>query len=88
MSRKAKKRLVCPECGWDGSEDGKLDFCFRYLEEVTNERRVEGFNDAGVLEISGEDHLAIEDDGMNHRLRCGNCLLEFPIPDGIKLDFV
>ena len=29
------------------------DFCFRYIEEVTNERRVEGFNAAGVLEVSG-----------------------------------
>ena len=88
MAKKAKPRLVCPKCGWDGTDDGMHDFCFRYLEEVTSERRVEGFNDAGVLEISGEDHIAIEDDGTSHRLRCGDCLAEFAIPEGIKLDFV
>lgn len=87
MAREAKK-LVCPECGWDGADDGRFDFCFRYLEEVTNERRVEGFNAKGVLEISGEDHICIEDAGMNHRLRCGNCLAEFLIPDGTETDFV
>ena len=88
MAHKAEKRLVCPQCGWDASDDGMHDFCFRYIEEVTNERRIEGFNAEGVLEISGVDHIAIEDDGADHRMRCGNCLHEFPIPEGIEIDFV
>jgi hypothetical protein len=80
--------LVCPSCGWDGSDDGQHNFCFRYLEEVTSIRRVEGFNEAGVLEIAGEERIAIEDAGANGRFECGNCLAEFPIPEELKIDFV
>lgn len=81
-------KLSCPRCGWDGSADGTHDFCFRYLEEVTSIRRVEGVNDAGVLEIAGEEHIAIEDPGANLRLQCGDCLAEFPIPENLIIDFV
>ncbi len=82
------KNLVCPSCGWDGSSDGAHDFCFRYLEEVTSIRRVEGFNAAGVLEIAGEERIDVDDAGVNARIECGNCLAEFPIPEGVKIDFV
>ena len=82
------KKLKCPECGWDGTEDGVNGGWFRYLETVTNDRRVEGFNADGVLEVSGDDHIAIDDCGENHRLMCGNCMHEFPIPEGIEIDFV
>ena len=52
------RKLVCPSCGWDGSTDGQHDGWFRYLEEVTNERRVEGFTPDGRLLIAAEDHIA------------------------------
>jgi hypothetical protein len=80
------KRLVCPSCGWDGSTDGQHDAWFRYLEEVTNERRVDGFAPDGRLLVAAEDHIAIEDDGVNHRLICGNCLNEFPVPEGLEIE--
>lgn len=82
------RTLRCPSCGWDGSEGGLHDDSFRYLEEVTNIRRVEGFNAHGVLEVSGEDHIDLEDCGANQRLLCGNCLTEFPIPADVSIDFV
>lgn len=81
-------RLGCPKCGWDGSADGTHDFCFRYLEEVTAIRRVERINDDGILEISGEEHIGIDDPGANARLQCGDCLTEFPIPEDLKIEFV
>lgn len=81
------KRLTCPSCGWDGVADGKHWPSFRYLEEVTNEREVEGFDEHGVLRVSGEDHIGLEDGGENHRLLCGNCLTEFAVPDGIEVEF-
>lgn len=80
-------RLRCPTCGWDGSTDGAHDFCFRYLEEVTSIRRVEGVNVAGVLEIAGEERIAVDDAGQNPRFQCGNCLTEFPVPKDLKIDF-
>ena len=81
------KRLVCPTCDWDAASDGAHDFCFRYCEEVTSERRVEGFNDAGVLEVEGAETIAAEDEGVNARIRCGNCLHEFLLPEDIEIDF-
>ncbi len=84
---KQNRKLVCPHCGWDGTEPGDHWHCFRYLEEVTNEREVCGYNAQGTLLIAGQDHIAIEDGGTNHRLLCGNCLEEFPLPEG-EVDFV
>jgi hypothetical protein len=79
--------LRCPACGWDGSTEGTHDFCFRFVEEVTSIRRVEGLN-GGVLEIAGDERIDINDHGANARLQCGDCLAEFPIPEDLKLDFV
>jgi len=81
-------KLVCPSCGWDGSTDGQHDFCFRYLEEVTSVRRVEGVSKEGVLSIAAEERIDIEDSGENARFQCGNCLEEFPIPEGLTFEFV
>jgi hypothetical protein len=59
MHRVKAPRLACPSCGWDGSGEGTHDFCFRYLEEVTSIRRVEGFDAAGVLEITSDERIAL-----------------------------
>lgn len=83
-----KRKLICPKCGSLGP--------FRYLEEITVWRKVRGFN-AGVLEIvsfaqSGEGY----DDGENPRFECrydsegtlDYCMHEFPVPDGVELDWI
>lgn len=68
------KTHKCPKCG---SAD------VRYLEDIISERRVEGFNDDGVLLISGEYTTSGWDEGAaNPRLQCPACLHKWPIPDG------
>ena len=86
MKAKRRRRLVCPNCGWDTSKPGAHWHCLRYLEEVTHEREVHGFDEHGVLIVDVEERISIEDGGANHRLLCGNCLEEFPLPDG-EVDF-
>lgn len=85
---KATKKLACPECGWDASDDGLHDSSFRFIEDVTNEYRVEGYSAAGVLEVSDLDRVTVEGEETSRRIRCGNCLHEFPLASRIKLDFV
>ena len=75
-----RRKLQCPSCGQDES--------FQYLEEVTNQRAVFGFNEDGILEIAAQDHIDINDDGERERLCCRDCLTEFPIPPDIEIDFV
>ena len=87
MAHKAK-RLTCPKCGWDGADDGKFDACFRLVEQIVTERRVEGFNTRGKLEVSSEDQVTVEDTPAARRLRCGDCQHEFPVPDGVEVEFV
>ena len=84
----ADRRLVCPACGWDGSTDGQHDAWFRHLKEVTTECRVEGFGPDGRLLVASEDQVDIEEPESKHRLRCGNCLTEFPLPQGIEIEMV
>ena len=80
--------IRCPECG--GIE------AFRYIEDIVNHRNVEGFNEHGVLRVSGRYETGEGyDDGTNPRLECRNndqtgrfCGHEFPIPEGIEIDFV
>lgn len=68
---------------------------FRYLEDIVNYRDLspklvtsEGYGKPtlvveGYYE-SGEGY----DDGDNPRLECRACLGEFPIPEGLEVDFV
>ena len=77
-----RKNITCPGCG-------AVNPRLRYLEDIVCYREVTGFNDEEELEIdglyeSGEGY----DDGENARLTCMDCLREFPIPDGIDVDFV
>jgi hypothetical protein len=83
----AAPNLTCPSCGWTGEERGVNGERFLYLEEVTNIRPVLGFSPTGVLEVTGEDHIHIEDNGENPRLQCCNCLTEFPMPADLDVDF-
>jgi hypothetical protein len=85
------KRIVCPKCGYDGSEEPKQGGAtpFRYLEDIVNHRDVIRLNPKGVLQI--ESHYETDegyDDGKNARLECRNCLHEFPIPPRTRLEFV
>jgi hypothetical protein len=85
----ADRHLVCPACGWDGSTDGEHDGWFRFIEQVaTNEHRVEGFSERGLLQVATEDVLAVADPWVRRRIRCGNCLTEFPLPPGIEIEMV
>jgi len=60
----------------------------RYLEDITNYRQVEGFDEEGNLRVDGLYHTDGYDDGNNPRLSCGECGEEFPIPDDLEIDFV
>jgi hypothetical protein len=80
-------QLTCPDCGWTVEKRGINGQSFLYLEEVTNIRPVLGLSPAGVLKITGHDHIATEDNGENPRLQCCNCLTEFPIPAELEIDF-
>ncbi len=75
--------LRCPKCGWDGSRDGAWDVWFRYCEDVTLERRVEGVAD-GKLEVADDEPIEVVDEA-SARLRCGDCRHEFPVPVGVKV---
>lgn len=72
--------LECPHCGNDDTES------FQHCEDVIESRSIYGFNDDGVLQVSG---LAKSDeDGENSRLYCEPCGKYFPIPEDIKIDWV
>jgi hypothetical protein len=81
------RNIQCPQCGWDGTTEGDWDTWFRYLEDVTHERRVHGFDEQGTLQVEADERIALFDPGAN-RLQCGNCLNEFPIPSGTQITFV
>ncbi len=82
------RTLTCPYCGWTGRTLGAHAAGFRYLEEVTSIRSVEGFGASGVLRVDARERIGIEDPGRRPRLLCGDCLAEFPLPRGTVLDFV
>lgn len=87
---RAKKPIVCPACGYDGTgapEHGGAT-PFRYLEDIVNHRDVLRFNLQGALEIESHYETAGYDDGRNPRLECRNCLHQFPIPPRTRLEFV
>ena len=81
------KKLVCPKCGWDGIADGNWDSWFRYVEDVTLAKRVEGLDDGGHLEVDAEERVESYGDPAKARLRCGDCNEEFPVPDGLEVVF-
>ena len=83
----ADQTIRCPECG---NEDVTL---FRYLEDIQNWRRCQALSE-NTLTIDGYYETDGYDDGANPRLEChaatddgDECLHEFPIPDGIELEF-
>ncbi len=80
--------LSCPSCGWTGDSAGIHADRFRYLEEVTSIRWVEGVDASGTLRVDAQEHIGIEDPGRRPRLQCGECLAEFPLPQGLTPDFV
>lgn len=86
--KKTPTRLVCPRCGWDASEDGRLDGWFRFVEVITRESRVEGLTSTGELEVAQDDGLLVDDEAHRPRLRCGNCGHHFAVPSGISVKLV
>ncbi len=81
------RRLSCPHCGWTGRSPGAHGRTFRYLEDVTSMRWVEGIDAAGVLRVDASEHISTEEDGRSPRLLCGECLGEFPLPRGVEVVF-
>jgi hypothetical protein len=79
-------KLTCPHCAWDASADGAHYSCFRYLEEVTSTRRVIGMKNRHALAVEAGEKIGVDDEGSYPRLLCGNCLEEFPVPDGITIE--
>lgn len=79
--------LRCPHCGWTGRSPGAHGRAFRYLEDVTSLRWVEGMAD-GVLRVDASELMSIEEGGRSPRLLCGECLGKFPLSSGAKVRFV
>lgn len=77
---KKKPELKCPHCGNGDTE------CFKYCEDVIESRSIFGFNDKGVLEVSGISKS--DGDGENSRLYCEPCGKYFSIPKDIEIDWV
>lgn len=71
--------LVCPKCG--GSE-------LRLIEDVTRYYRLSKATTAAVKAVA-DWPPDIDNDGENQRLHCSNglCLHEWPILDGVALDW-
>ncbi len=59
------RRLSCPHCGWTGRSPGTHGRAFRYLEDVTSLRWVEGLDAAGVLRVDAAEQISTEDDGRS-----------------------
>jgi len=71
-----KRELQCAKCGATGCDK------FRYLEDLSSERRIIGFNDEGVLEIEGGYTTAgWDEDSGNPRLWCRACGTELDMGD-------
>jgi len=78
--KKEEKVLTCPHCGNDNDSN------FQMWEDVIASRDVFGFNENGVLEISGSSSPG--DDSENDRFVCMSCWKDFPMPDNIEVDYV
>ena len=76
----SKTALKCP-LGHEGP--------FMYAEDITVDRVVRGFNEDGVLIINGLVESAYDDCATNQRFVCqhDHCTKEFPVPEGIDIDF-
>jgi hypothetical protein len=83
----ARSRLKCPSCGWNGSRPGRISDHFTYLEKVISIRNVIGLRAGGVLEVEARERTAVEEAAEGPWLGCGDCVHEFPIPKGTKIEF-
>lgn len=86
----SKARFYCPECGFADTPDAKtLNQLFRYLEDITNWRQIEGFDSGSrTLNIKGLYHTGEGyEEGKNARIECGNCLHEFKVPESWTEEF-
>ena len=84
-------KLKCPHCGYDGStEPSQREEKFAYLEDIVCWREVaDDQDDLDTLVVNGYYQSGEGfDDGSNPRLMCGDCLGEFPIPEGAELEFI
>lgn len=94
-------KLKCPHCGYEGNHPpqhrGK-DEAFLYLEDIICHRTVipnedelstSTYEPATTLLVRGYYQTGEGfDDGSNPRLLCGDCLEEFPVPEGVEVEFI
>ena len=81
MSKKAKRPEVkCPHC--DNTDLGSI----RFIEDVISSRRLGGYNKDGQFLIDGESDEDMEG-AKNQRFECHRCWEEFPIPDGLPIEW-
>ena len=73
------RKVICPNCG----EDDVM-----YHEKVWDARRVIGFDDEGMLQITGLSRHLCDADDDSATLFCNDCTHEWEIPAGIEVDWV
>ena len=76
------QKIECPKCQNRDS--------FRYLEDMTAERKVIGVNRRDKkLKIDGEYSTeGYDESSTNERLACALCWTEFPLPDGFEIEWI
>ena len=72
--------IECPHCHAVSDEH-------KYIEDIGNERSLNGINEDGTLIINGHYETEGYDDGDNGRLACGACYKSFAIPTSLEIDF-
>jgi hypothetical protein len=80
--------ITCPSCGRQGQSPDLPARAFRYLEDVTSLRWVEGVDASGALRVEAGEQIDVEEGGRSPRLQCAECLVEFPLPRGTEVKFV
>ena len=83
-------RLVCPQCGYDGSsspyKDGAFDVApFIWLEDTTARWNIIAI---GKGRVQIEDGCSLDDEYWNPRIQCVSCGGEFPLPEGMTNEFI
>jgi len=80
-------RLTCPHCGHDGTRETATSplksYGFNYLQDDVVSRDVQGYDDAGKLQLSPSFKCAGAP-GTNPRIECRNCWQTFPPPPDME----
>lgn len=86
--------IVCPHCGNHGEDGGEWETNgvtpFRLIEEVIRSWPLTAKRDeSGMLILSADasnDKVDWEN-GTNLRFECGQCFGDFPLPEGVTVEF-